>query len=243
MNIHDPNIATPKVTTGPLPASRKVYAKPEAAPDLRVPVREIALDDAVGSAGGTVYDGSRPLTPLLPADQRDDPHVWLSPQTMELIAHEASVALSHADSGYAKDYAEQETNVVGPELTKLTQEYDRGLKTCEFRSFVDTHEAFGMLAHYENLRQIGIEGLTPESEPSADRLKVAEDAIAAGTAAPAIFYEPTDEGKRIGESVAADADVRALPLDPLEAAPPSGDLLSVFRANLATLKDGLSCQS
>ena len=32
MNIHDPKIETPKVTTGPLPASRKVYAKPESAP-------------------------------------------------------------------------------------------------------------------------------------------------------------------------------------------------------------------
>ena len=48
MNIHDPNIATPKVTTGPLPASRKVYARPDAEPDLRVPVREIALTEEAG---------------------------------------------------------------------------------------------------------------------------------------------------------------------------------------------------
>ena len=32
MNIHDPNIATPKVTTGPLVASRKTYARPDGAP-------------------------------------------------------------------------------------------------------------------------------------------------------------------------------------------------------------------
>jgi phosphomethylpyrimidine synthase len=37
MNIHDPKITVPEVTTGPLPASRKVYVAPEAAPDLRVP--------------------------------------------------------------------------------------------------------------------------------------------------------------------------------------------------------------
>ena len=37
------DLVTPKVTTGPLPASRKVYATPDAAPDLRVPVREIVL--------------------------------------------------------------------------------------------------------------------------------------------------------------------------------------------------------
>ncbi len=62
MNIHDPNIATPKVTTGPLPASRKVYARPEAAPDLRVPVREIALDASSGEPPVPVYDTTGPYT-------------------------------------------------------------------------------------------------------------------------------------------------------------------------------------
>src|SRR5215470_6152161 len=62
MNIHDPNIATPKVTTGPLPASRKVYAEPAAAPDLRVPVREIALTDAAGEPPVPLYDTSGPYT-------------------------------------------------------------------------------------------------------------------------------------------------------------------------------------
>src|SRR5262245_47810630 len=62
MNIHDPNIATPKVTTGPLPASRKVYAQPAAAPDLRVPVREITLTDAAGEPPVPVYDTTGPYT-------------------------------------------------------------------------------------------------------------------------------------------------------------------------------------
>ena len=34
---------TPKVTTGPLPASGKIYVTPDSAPDLRVPLREIEL--------------------------------------------------------------------------------------------------------------------------------------------------------------------------------------------------------
>jgi len=37
------DLVTPKVTTGPLPASRKAYVAPDEAPDLRVPVREIVL--------------------------------------------------------------------------------------------------------------------------------------------------------------------------------------------------------
>jgi len=62
MNIHDPNIATPKVTTGPLPGSRKVYARPDAAPELRVPVREIVLTDAAPEPPVPVYDTTGPYT-------------------------------------------------------------------------------------------------------------------------------------------------------------------------------------
>ncbi|HET9902279.1 MAG TPA: phosphomethylpyrimidine synthase ThiC [Xanthobacteraceae bacterium] len=55
-------LATPKVTTGPLPASRKVYVTPEAAPDLRVPIREILLSEASGEPPLPVYDTSGPYT-------------------------------------------------------------------------------------------------------------------------------------------------------------------------------------
>ena len=50
------DLVTPKVTTGALPASRKVYARPAAAPELRVPVREIALDASSGEPPLPVYD-------------------------------------------------------------------------------------------------------------------------------------------------------------------------------------------
>jgi phosphomethylpyrimidine synthase len=62
MNIHDPNIATPKVTTGALPSSRKIYARPDAAPELRVPVREIVLTEAAGEPAVPVYDTTGPYT-------------------------------------------------------------------------------------------------------------------------------------------------------------------------------------
>src|SRR5438874_2236368 len=62
MNIHDPNVTIPKVTTGPLPASRKVYSQPEAAPDLRVPLREIALDASSGEPPLPVYDTTGPYS-------------------------------------------------------------------------------------------------------------------------------------------------------------------------------------
>ncbi|MEJ2378701.1 MAG: phosphomethylpyrimidine synthase, partial [Pseudolabrys sp.] len=62
MNIHDPKVTTPKVTTGALPASRKVYVAPEAAPDLKVPLREIMLDPSSGEPPLPVYDTTGPYS-------------------------------------------------------------------------------------------------------------------------------------------------------------------------------------
>ena len=53
------DVAPPKVTTGPLAGSRKVYSSPQGHDDVRVPLREIALADG---ASFQVYDTSGPYT-------------------------------------------------------------------------------------------------------------------------------------------------------------------------------------
>ena len=50
------DLVTPKVTTGALPASRKIYARPEAAPELRVPLREIILEATANEPNLPLYD-------------------------------------------------------------------------------------------------------------------------------------------------------------------------------------------
>src|SRR5205085_3817716 len=62
MNVHDPDITTPKVTTGPIAGSRKVYVRPQAAPELKVPLREIVLDASSGEPPVPIYDPSGPYT-------------------------------------------------------------------------------------------------------------------------------------------------------------------------------------
>src|SRR5262245_66111639 len=56
------DFVTPKVTTGPLPASRKVFVAPDGAPDLRVPLREILLSEGSGEPPLPVYDTTGPYT-------------------------------------------------------------------------------------------------------------------------------------------------------------------------------------
>jgi phosphomethylpyrimidine synthase len=64
MNRHvaAPDFVAPQVTTGPLPASRKVYVSPQAAPELRVPLREIELSHGAGEPPLPVYDTSGPYS-------------------------------------------------------------------------------------------------------------------------------------------------------------------------------------
>ena len=58
MNMH----AKPSVTTGPLPASSKVFTTPEAAPDLKVAHREIELHPSAMEPPVRVYDTSGPYS-------------------------------------------------------------------------------------------------------------------------------------------------------------------------------------
>ncbi|MDI7862078.1 phosphomethylpyrimidine synthase ThiC [Rhizobiaceae bacterium n13] len=53
---------TPTVTTGSLPASRKIHVPGQIHPDIRVPMREIALHPTAGEPPVTVYDSSGPYT-------------------------------------------------------------------------------------------------------------------------------------------------------------------------------------
>jgi phosphomethylpyrimidine synthase len=56
------DLMIPKVTTGPIGGSSKVYATPEGYPDVKVPFREIALSAAAGEPAFRVYDPSGPYT-------------------------------------------------------------------------------------------------------------------------------------------------------------------------------------
>ena len=57
--LNPQDVTAPKVTTGALSGSRKIYSLPDGHADLRVPLREIALN---GEPAFRVYDTSGPYT-------------------------------------------------------------------------------------------------------------------------------------------------------------------------------------
>ncbi|ABS63763.1 thiamine biosynthesis protein ThiC [Parvibaculum lavamentivorans DS-1] len=63
MNVHTPRKDEAlTVTTGPLPASTKIFTAPEGFPGLKVPFREIALHPSAKEPPVRVYDTSGPYT-------------------------------------------------------------------------------------------------------------------------------------------------------------------------------------
>ena len=56
------DVPSPKVTTGALPGSRKIYSSPDGHERLRVPFREIVLSSGSGEPPFRVYDTSGPYT-------------------------------------------------------------------------------------------------------------------------------------------------------------------------------------
>jgi len=200
------------------------------------------VEQAARHASGRVVQVAQGMH-LRPSQEKGllaDPHVWLDPVLMEQITRSISQALIAVDPAGAAAY-EQRTNELLQQLSQLDASYRTGLGNCRFKSFVTTHEAFGYLGDQYGMQQIGIEGLTPEAEPTADQLRAAESAISAGRAAPAVFYEGTADGERIGRTVAGSVGVKALPLGTLEFDPTPSNYLSVMQANLVSLKTGMQC--
>jgi zinc transport system substrate-binding protein len=164
-----------------------------------------------------------------------DPHVWLDPLRYAAIVERLG---SELRSGPAA------AELVA-DLQALDREYAQGLADCERRELVTAHDAFGYLAERYDLDVIPIAGVSPESEPSPQDLeRVADEVRSSG--ATTVFLEPL-RSPEIAEVVARETGARTEVLNPLEGLNDEElgrgeNYLSVMRANLAALREGLGCR-
>ncbi len=175
------------------------------------------------------------------ADGGPDPHVWLDPKRYATIADRLAERLGQADPDRAADYTAR-AKALHAELDALDAEFTAGLKTCQRRELITSHAAFNYLASRYGLTQIGITGVSPESEPSPQRVAaVAAEAKEHG--ATTIFFE-TLVSPKVAETIAREVGAKTAVLDPLEGlTEPGADYFSVMRANLAALSTALGCTS
>ncbi|MBU2669807.1 metal ABC transporter substrate-binding protein [Actinoplanes bogorensis] len=209
-----------------------------------------AVDEAIGQeAKDRAFDAASVVTLLQAgagdgheheeAESGQDPHVWLDPVRLATIADALAARLGEADPGNAAGYTSRAL-ALHAELDTLNDEFARGLKTCERRELVTSHTAFAYLASRYDLHQVGITGISPEAEPSPQRLAaVAQEARGTGTTT--IYFE-TLVSPAVAETLAREVGAKTAVLDPLEGlVDETGDYFSVMRQNLAALSAGLGC--
>jgi zinc transport system substrate-binding protein len=105
---------------------------------------------------------------------------------------------------------------------------------------VTSHEAFGYLARRYGLQQVAITGITPESEPSPQRLAEVIRLVRK-THATTVFFERL-VSPRLADTVARDAGARTAVLDPIEGQEPGQTYLTLMHKNLAALRKALACR-
>ncbi|MFY1637029.1 metal ABC transporter substrate-binding protein [Solwaraspora sp. WMMB335] len=169
-----------------------------------------------------------------------DPHLWLDPTRLAAVGEELAQRLGTADPDHADDYTAR-AETLGTELAALDTEYTEQLATCERREIITSHTAFGYLADRYDLEQIGIAGLSPEDEPTPQRLaEVIEEARE--HQATTIFFE-TLVSPDVADTIASEVGAETAVLDPIEGLQPGAtdDYFSVMRSNLSTLTTALGC--
>jgi zinc transport system substrate-binding protein len=163
-----------------------------------------------------------------------DPHVWLDPVRYARMVRAIGAALG--DEAPADSLAQR--------LEALDTELRRGLARCARRQIVTSHAAFAYLAQRYGLEQVPLEGLSPEAEPSAQRIEKLVRLVE-GAGATTVFLE-TLVSPKLAETVAREAGAKTAVLNPLEGltddeAAAGADYFSIMRDNLAALRDALGC--
>ena len=168
-----------------------------------------------------------------------DPHLWLDPDRLAAVATELGTRLAAADPAHAQAYTDRAA-ATAKELAALDGEMRKGLSECARRTIVTSHAAFGYLTDRYDLKQVGVSGIDPESDPSPARLaEVAR--IARDEKVTTIFTEALVSPK-VAEVLAEEIGATTAVLDPIESAPASGDYMSAMRHNLTQLREALDCR-
>lgn len=175
------------------------------------------------------------------SDVEEDPHTWLSPVNAIAEAEAIKDAFIRLDEENA-DYYQENFEAYKEKLEALDAQYREELKNLSKDTIVVAHEAFGYLCAEYGLKQEAIEGLIPESEPDAARMKELID-FSREHEIKVIFFEELVSPK-VAQAIADEVGAETAVLNPIEGLTAEQqeaglDYISIMEQNLEALKRAL----
>jgi len=173
-----------------------------------------------------------------------DPHVWLDPVLAAQEVDNIKNGLIQADPGNRAAY-ETNANDFKSELNDLDNQYRHGLADCARNDIVTSHQAFKYLANRYGLNVVAIAGLSPDEEPSPQKLAEVSR-FARANNVEYIFFE-TLVSPKLSETIASEIGVKTLVFNPLEGLTDDEialgqNYISVQKENLDHLRLALDCK-
>ncbi len=170
-----------------------------------------------------------------------DSHMWLDPLAAQQEVNNIAQALAIADEQNAAYYKEN-AEKYNKQLAELDQEYKKALATVSRKDLITSHEAFGYLAARYGLHQVGIMGLSPDAEPTPDKMAEITKFCRANKVTH-IFFE-TLASPKLAQTIAKETGAELLVLNPIEnlteeEMKQGKNYLSIMRENLVNLGKAL----
>ncbi len=171
-----------------------------------------------------------------------DPHVWLDPEYAKVEVNNIAQALSQVDPANS-EYYRVNAEKYNAELTKLHGEFQSGLAGAVRKEIVTTHAAFQYLAKRYKLQQTPIMGLSPDAEPTPDKM-ASIVRFCREKQVTTIFFE-TLVSPKLAETIAKETGAKLLVLNPIDGLTEDDlkqgkNYLSMMRQNLANLKQAVN---
>jgi len=142
-----------------------------------------------------------------------DPHIWLDPVNAIAIVDAIGNAVANFDSANESFY-KNNTAAYKSKLATLNQHYIDGLQGRSTDEIITSHAAFGYMAKRYGFKQTAIMGLTPDAEPTPDKIAAIIDHVRSKEIK-YIFFE-TLVNPKLSEVIATDTGAQTLVFNPIE---------------------------
>jgi zinc transport system substrate-binding protein len=174
-------------------------------------------------------------------EHKFDPHAWLDPLAVQQEIKTIAEALVSVDEKNA-EYYKKNADAYNKKLAELDEQYKKGLAGMTRKEIVTSHRAFGYLANRYGFEQLGIMGLSPDAEPTPDKMaKITE--FCREHKVKYIFFE-TLTSPKLAQTIAKETGAELLVLNPIESLTEQEmkdgkNYLTIMGENLANLQKAL----